>query len=282
MVLYVLGEVRQEDAERAVSIVGTRRATPYGMNAARRFGRELAEAGCTIISGLARGIDTAAHWGALDAGGRTIGVLGVGLADIYPPENRELAARIVDGHGAIVSEFPMYMRGSRTTFPQRNRIVAAWSHATFVAEAPSRSGALHTARLASEEAGKPVFVLPGPVDIPSYTGCHALIRDGAILCTRPAELLEDMHWRGEPRQLSLFGEEEPAPAEGPTPAAENPHPLTADDARLLIALAEGNDTADSLCATLGLSSVELAPLLIRMQVAGHLRLAPGGRYALVK
>lgn len=117
VVLYVRGEWQECDSTRGVAIVGTRRATPYGITVARKFGRELADAGCTIISGLARGIDTAAHTGALDAGGRTIAVAGFGLAELYPPENAGLVECILDGHGALVSEFPLYMRPNRNTFP---------------------------------------------------------------------------------------------------------------------------------------------------------------------
>jgi len=213
IVLYMRGEYLQTDADRSVAIVGTRAATPYGMTLARRFGRELADAGCTIISGLARGIDTAGHWGALDAGGRTLAVMGCGLATIFPQENEELAERICHGHGALVSEFPMTMRPGRTTFPQRNRIVAAWSKAVLVAEAPARSGALHTAGIAADYYGCSVFAIPGQADRPASAGCHALIRDGAILCTCPQELLLDMQWRNGPRQLELFETESDAETE---------------------------------------------------------------------
>lgn len=274
VVLYVLGEFLQEDAERAVSVVGSRMATPYGMSAARRFGRELANAGCAVISGMARGIDTAAHWGALDAGGRTIAVLGNGLSQIYPPENADLARRIIDGHGAVVSEFPMNMRPWRTSFPQRNRIVAAWSRATMVVEAPSHSGALHTARVSADEYGNTVFALPGQVDRPASVGCHALIRDGAVLCTCPAELLGDMGWAGEPRQLELFGGQGEAPAYHAVP------PATQDEAGIFSALAAGHDTLDALCSALGLAAAELTPQLMRLQVRGRIMAAPGGRYVL--
>lgn len=276
VVLYVLGEFRQNDAERAVSVVGSRMATPYGMSSARRFGRELAQVGCTIISGMARGIDTAAHWGALDAGGRTIAVLGNGLSQIYPPENADLAHRILDGHGAIVSEFPMNMRPGRTSFPQRNRIVAAWSRATMVVEAPHRSGALHTARVSADEYGNTVFALPGQVDCPASVGCHALIRDGAILCTCPAELLGDMGWTGEPRQLDLFG------GQVKEPGCHDIHPATQDETNIFFTIAAGHDTLDALCTALGLAAAELTPQLMRLQVRGCIAAAPGGRYVLLQ
>lgn len=273
IVLYVRGEWQQQDSERSVAIVGTRAATPYGMTLARRFGRELADSGCTIISGLARGIDTAAHWGALDAGGRTIAVLGYGMTGIYPQENVELVENICNGHGAVVSEFPMTLRPGRTTFPQRNRIVAAWSRAVLVAEAPNRSGALHTASMAADSYGNTVFAVPGPIDRPSSIGCHALIRDGAILCTSPQELMADMHWSSAPQQLELFPTEqadEPAAVHGPTDCPER--------AEILAAIAAGHDTLDTLCTALGLGAMTLTPQLMRLQIEQAIRPLPGGRY----
>ncbi len=273
VVLYVRGEWRAEDGERGVSLVGSRLASPRGLTLARRFARELADAGCTIISGLARGIDTAGHWGALDAGGRTIAVLGSGMSQLFPKENEELARRICEGHGAVVSEFPMSMRPSRTSFPQRNRLVAAWSRATLVVEAPHRSGALHTARLSAEHYGNSVFALPGDVDNELAAGCNALIRDGAILCTHPQELLDDMQWGQAPRQLELFGESSATPTR-----QQATHPVPPADRPLIEAIAAGHDTLDALCSALGLAAWELTPRLMRLQVEGHLLPQPGGRY----
>ncbi len=275
IVLYVRGEWRAEDSERGISLVGSRLASPRGLTLARRFARELADASCTIISGLARGIDTAGHWGALDAGGRTIAVLGSGMAQLFPQENEELARRICEGHGAVVSEFPMLMRPSRTSFPQRNRIVAAWSRATLVVEAPHRSGALHTARLSADHYGNSVFALPGDVDNELAAGCNALIRDGAILCTGSQELLEDMQWGQSPRQLELFEENAPGPR---TSALRQAPVLPAQDRPLLEAIAAGHDTLDALCSALGTPAFELTPRLMRLQVEGHLIPLPGGRY----
>lgn len=266
IVLYVLGDWQQQDSARAVSLVGTRVATPYGLSCARRFARELADSGCTIISGLARGIDTAAHWGALDADGRTIAVLGGGLGHIFPPENEDLVRRIIAGHGAVVSEFPMNMRPSRNTFPQRNRVVAAWSKATLVAEASLRSGALHTAGLSAEQYGNHVFAIPGAITGPASAGCHQLIRDGAILCTSPAELIADMGWDQTPRQLTLF---DSPPAET---AARHP---------ILAALAAGHSTLDALCSALGQPAYELTPQLIRLQIEKKIAPTPGGGYTLL-
>lgn len=264
IVLYVLGEWRQEDARRAVSVVGTRVATPYGLSCARRFARELADSGCTILSGLARGIDTAAHWGALDADGRTIAVLGGGLSHIFPAENTKLVDTIIRGHGAVVSEFPMNMRPSRNTFPQRNRIVAAWSKATLVAEASQRSGALHTAGLSAEQYGNHVFAIPGAITNPATAGCHQLIRDGAILCTSPQELICDMGWDSAPRQLNLF--DTPSPGAGTDP--------------ILAAIASGHRTLDALCSALGMSAGELTPRLMRLQIERKIVPSAGGLYTL--
>lgn len=272
VVLYVRGECRDSDSDHSVAIVGTRHASAYGVTTARRFGRELADAGCTIISGLARGIDTAGHWGALDAGGRTLAVLGFGLAELYPEENAELADRISDGHGAILSEFPMHMRPSRTTFPQRNRIVAAWSRATVVVEAPERSGSIHTANMAAEEYGNSVFAVPGPITQLNSYGCHKLIRDGATLCTSPQELLSDMGWLGEPRQMELFA-----------PAAPQQEPATAppvdDESRLVLqAITAGHDTLDALCSALGMGAHCITPILMRLQIQRLVTPVPGGRF----
>ncbi len=275
VVLYVSGEWRPEDGQQAVSIVGSRLASPRGLTLARRFARELADAGCTIISGLARGVDTAAHWGALDAGGRTIAVLGSGMAQLFPRENEQLAHRICAGHGAVVSEFPMNMRPSRTSFPQRNRLVAAWSRATLVVEAPHQSGALHTARVSAEDCGNPVFALPGDIDNELAAGCNALIRDGAVLCTHPQEILADMGWCQTPRQLELF-EKAATAAVCPT---RTPHPVPESCRPLMDAIIAGHDTLDALCSALGRGAHELTPLLMRLQVEGCLIPQPGGRYS---
>ena len=277
VVLYVRGSWLESDSDQSVAIVGTRQASPYGMTTARKFGRELAENGCTIISGLARGIDTAAHWGALDAGGRTIAVLGFGMAAIYPQENAQLAERICQGHGAIVSEFPMYMRPSRTTFPQRNRIVAAWSRATLVVEAPNRSGSLHTASMAAAEYGNSVFAIPGPIHQMSSTGCHSLIRDGAILCTSPQELMDDMGWSRQATQLELFDSPCEEKAEAPVlqPVSQ------AEAAELIQALQQGHDTLDALCSALGKGAHSITPLLMRLQIERRVVPLPGGRFSAV-
>lgn len=172
----------------SVAVVGTRHATTYGITQASRFSFGLAKAGITVVSGLARGIDAAAHRGALDAGGRTIAFLGSGLAKLYPSEHAELADEISHS-GAVVSEYAPSSPPRCGHFPQRNRLIAGFTLGTLVVEAPDRSGALITARLAGE-INRDVFALPGPVNSRASRGCNQLIRDGAILVQSIEELIE--------------------------------------------------------------------------------------------
>lgn len=187
--LYVRGNLLPRDAL-AIAIVGSRHATQYGKAQAERLAASLARAGLTIISGLARGIDAAAHRGALQAGGRTIAVLGSGLAEIYPPEHHELADAVA-ANGALVSELPARFAPISGTFPQRNRLISGMSLGVLVVEAADRSGALITARHATEQ-GREVFAVPGRVDNRMARGCHALIRDGARLVESADDVLEEL------------------------------------------------------------------------------------------
>jgi len=185
----VRGELTAAD-QLAIAIVGTRGASNYGRQQAERFGRSLARSGLTIVSGLARGIDAAAHRGALEAEGRTIAVLSSGVQEIYPPEHEELAQRII-AQGALVSEMPPHSKPKKGMFPQRNRLISGLSLGTLVIEAAERSGALITARHAGEQ-GREVFALPGLATSPSARGCHALIRDGAFLTQDPEDVLDQL------------------------------------------------------------------------------------------
>lgn len=187
-VLFVRGEVTPADAL-AVAIVGTRHATAYGLAQADRLASGLAHAGYTIISGLARGIDAAAHSGAMKAGGRTIAVLGSGVLEIYPPEHERLAQQVME-HGAVISESHPLSPPLAGSFPQRNRIISGMSLGVIVVEASERSGALITARLAMEQ-GREVFAVPGRVDNRNSRGCHKLIRDGAKLTETVDDVLEE-------------------------------------------------------------------------------------------
>lgn len=186
-VLYAKGRPAPEDAL-AVAIVGSRRCTHYGRQQAEKFASALARAGVTIVSGLARGIDAAAHRGALSAGGRTLAVCAPGLAHLYPPEHRELADEVI-ASGALLSESPVDRGAQPGLFPQRNRIIAGLSLGVLIVEAGRKSGALHTARHANEQ-GRDVFALPGRVDSLASEGCHNLIRDGAILVQSADDILD--------------------------------------------------------------------------------------------
>ena len=187
--LFVRGKLKPQD-ELTVAVVGSRRCTAYGRRQAERLGASLSRAGFTVVSGLARGIDGAAHAGALAAGGRTVAVLGTGLNEIYPPEHAELAMEIAD-NGALVSEFPLDQKPRSGLFPQRNRIISGLSLAVVIVEATRNSGALHTARHAAEQ-GRTVFAVPGPVDSIASEGCHELLRDGAVLLRNVDDLLKDL------------------------------------------------------------------------------------------
>ena len=187
--LFVRGAILPADAL-AVAVVGARHATAYGIKVAEQLGGSLARAGYTVVSGLARGIDAAAHRGALAAGGRTIAVLGSGVLNIYPPEHEKLAEDIVR-HGAVISEAPPLTEPFAGAFPQRNRIVSGMTLGTVVVQASDRSGALITARLAGEQ-GREVFAVPGPIDCRMSRGCHELIRDGAKLIGKVDDILEEL------------------------------------------------------------------------------------------
>ncbi len=186
--LFVQGDLGQSPG---VAVVGTRRCTRYGVDLAHAFGSTLAKMGWTVVSGLARGIDAAAHRGTLDSSGHAVGVLGSGLDVWYPAENRGLYQRLLDSGGALVSEYPPGTPPDRWRFPARNRLIAAIGSATVVVEAGATGGALITARL-SAEMGRPVLAVPGDVDRPASFGSNRLIRDGAFPVLGPEDLLEEL------------------------------------------------------------------------------------------
>lgn len=191
LILYVRGQITKQD-HLGISIVGVRNATAYGMNTAKKFASQLAQSGYTIISGLARGIDTAAHEGALSGKGRTIAIIGSGHAKLYPPENAKLAERIAES-GAVISEFPVDYPPDKTTFPQRNRLVSGWSSGTLVVEASTRSGSLITANQAMDQ-GRTVFAIPGNIDRPTSLGCNQLIQQGAKLVLQASDITEELNF----------------------------------------------------------------------------------------
>ena len=188
LVLYTYGNLR--NLSHTFGIVGSRQASYYGIKMTKKISYQLAYQGFAIISGLARGIDTAAHQGALAAEGITIAVIGSGLNHLYPEENKALAKNIVENEGLLISEFPLNTPPDKRNFPRRNRLIAGWSEGLLVSECAKYSGAMITANYANE-MGKNVYALPGPADQITFVGSHELIRDGAILVTKTEEILED-------------------------------------------------------------------------------------------
>ena len=187
---YLIGELPSDEIPK-IAIVGTRKAGIAGRRFAKELARKLTELGVIVVSGLAMGIDTAAHEGAVLAGGKTIAVLANGLDKIYPAQNENLAEKILELGGALISEYPAGTKSFKNNFLERNRIVSGLSIATIVIEAPERSGSIVTARLAAEQ-GREVFVVPGSIDNPNYRGSHQLIRDGAVLVSSVEDILEDL------------------------------------------------------------------------------------------
>jgi len=272
--LWVCGELRSDDAL-AVAVVGARRATAYGLAVAEALGADLAARGVTVVSGLARGIDTAAHRGALRAGGRTIAVLGSGVDVIYPPENRGLAARI-EMSGAVVSTFEPGTPALPYHFPLRNRIIAGLGLGVVVVEAAERSGALITAGLAGD-LGREVMAVPGRVDSELSRGCHALLRDGAALVEGAGDVIAQLpeRWR------ACAGEASPTP--GPSGTEDGVLPALAagpvDDARSVIAAIGGEpSTMDDVIERSGLASGRVAALLLELELTGHVRQMAGKRF----
>lgn len=218
-VLYAKGTLQESDA-RAVAVVGSRHATRYGLEQAERLAKELARAGVTVVSGLARGVDGAAHRGALAAGGRTIAVLAGGLLKLYPPEHRQLADEIT-ARGCLLSEAPPGMPPLSGAFPQRNRVISGLSLGVVVVEAAERSGALITTRHAADQ-GREVFAVPGEVTNRMSRGCHALIRDGAKLVASVDDILEELSPITETRPTAANPQAEPQQQPGAVdPAALN-------------------------------------------------------------
>jgi len=188
--IYVLGKLPEDESPK-IAIVGTRKASTYGYNIATQLASELANFGFIIVSGLAMGIDTAAHKGCLSAGGRTIAVLPNGLDKIYPAQNENLAKSIIDQEGALISEYPNGTPTYKDNFLRRNRLISGLCLGVIIIEAPQRSGSLSTASHAAEQ-GREVFVIPGPINHPNFAGSHALLRDGCRLVSSTKDIIEDL------------------------------------------------------------------------------------------
>ena len=274
--LYVYGETDLTDRF-PVAVVGTRRASAYGLTHTREIAAELAQTGVCVVSGLALGIDAAAHTGALDGGGRTVAVLGGALDKPYPQENEPLMRRILESGGSVVSEYAPGTPPSRYSFLQRNRIIAGMSLGTLVTEGPRRSGALNTATR-TLESGREVFALPGNVDSPGAQLPNMLISEGARLVTGAADILSALVI--EPKDEPKAVQAAVAPMEAP--AERKPHiPGGLDETQRAIcaALLAGEADFDALCAVSGLESDELGALLIEMEMDGLVTPLAGTRYA---
>lgn len=250
-VLYSRGRITAREGAGAVAVVGSRSASVHGVALARAMARELGRAGVTVVSGLARGIDTAAHAGTVEGGGRTVAVLGSGLAHIYPRENEALVDRIVDRGGAVVSEFPLLTTPLPGHFPRRNRVIAGWSRAVVVVEAAQRSGALGTARCALDE-GREVFAVPGHPAHTGSSGTNALIRDGARLVRDAADVLAE---------LDL--------------APSSPSVETTGDPVLAALRADAPASLEELEARCGTAVPDLLAHLTRLELAAQVRRLPG-------
>lgn len=289
--LFTAGQPALDDAP-CIAAVGTREPSAYGLRHAHRIARELAEAGCCVVSGLALGIDAACHRGALDAGGRTVAVLGGAQDAFYPRENRPLLERILGGGGSVITEYPPGTRPSRYSFLHRNRIIAGMCAGVFVAEGRQRSGALRTAGCALEE-GREVFALPGSIDEATARLPNQLIAEGAKPVTSAADILEELRFR-----LPLQGMEkkekarqnvkkdaydEKAAAFPPAAPAGGAEPVIPEDIgererAVCRALLAGNTDFDELTGATNLPDDELGALLIEMELGGLIEALPGNRF----
>lgn len=258
-VLYVRGSLGPRDA-RGIAVIGTRTPSYYGREMTRRLSFQIAHAGVTVVSGLARGVDTAAHEGALAAKGRTVAVLGCGIDRVYPPENEPLARRIEES-GAVIAEFPMGTTPDRQTFPIRNRVVSGLSQGVLVVEAPLNSGSLITANMALEQ-GRQVFAVPGRADQPQSRGCHRLLRDGARLVEDAGDVLGELGWLIPP---------EPA-------AATTASKLTGNEARVEAAVGDDEADLDDVIRRSELPASAVAAALMKLEMKRRIRQLPGRRF----
>ncbi len=281
-VLTVRGQLRASDLDRyPVAIVGSRGCTHYGIEQAARFAGSLARSGLTVVSGGARGIDTAAHRGAIDAGGRTIAVLGCGIAKRYPPENADLFDRIADGHGAVISELPADTGPNADNFPARNRIISGLALGVLVIEAGLKSGALITARHAADDHGREVMGVPGRVDSTASDGTHELLKQGAHLVRTPADVIEVLE--GHARHLHA-GTHDAMTADPARPAlfagaaeAEAPIGDLSDTQRAILSHLAEPRSAEDLGELVGLDAGRIRAELTMLELGGRVRRA-GSRF----
>lgn len=269
LALYVLGKLLPVD-RRAIGVVGSRHTTFYGRETAESMAYQLAHAGFTVVSGLARGIDTAAHRGALKAKGRTIAVLGGGLDCVYPSENRQLAADIAKS-GAVISEFPMGRQPDKTTFPIRNRVISGLSMGVLVVEAGLTSGALITARQALDQ-GRSVFAVPGRIDSPTSKGAHMLIKDGARLVENADDILQEFEFLIPPARKTAQACWENAPVQ----------PLDEDEKKIVQCLVDGEKNTDEIIRATGIGASRIGSLLLGLEMKRVVQLQPGRMVHLIR
>lgn len=262
IVLYYRGTL-VEGERHAIGVVGTRKPSHYALEASKKLSYQLAYAGLSVVSGLARGIDTAAHQGALAAKGRTVGVLGSGLNAFYPAENNVLAEKICECGGAVVSEFPMNRKADKQTFPMRNRIVSGWSFGLLVVEAAYNSGALISANQAGEQ-GRTLYAVPGRMDNPGCFGSNRLIQQGAKLVMDAKDILDDLNM--------LFPK---------TPELQTSRPriiLTGAEESIYNAIQDEPTTVDAIIEATGMASHEVSATLLTLEMRKLVKQLPGGRF----
>jgi DNA processing protein len=267
LVLYVRGALLAGE-KHAIGIVGSRRTSLYGQEMSRKLAYQLARVGATIVSGLARGIDTCAHKGALQAKGRTIAVIGCGIDQMYPPENAKLADEIVEKGGAVVTEFPFGVKPDKQHFPMRNRIISGWSMGVIVVEANQKSGALITAKFANEQ-GRQVFAVPGRADSILSRGANKLIKDGAKLTEDAEDVLSEFEY--------LVPKDKVARADaGGTRSALK---LSEMEAKVMAAIGDEEVVIDELIRATGLTSAAVSATLLGLEMKKVVKQLPGKLYA---
>lgn len=287
-VLYGMGEILSWDRMLGITVVGTRDATPYGLKVTETLAYDLAQNGVTVIAGMARGIDAAAHFATIAAGGKTVAVLGCGIDVVYPAENRKLYAQIIK-NGAVITEFAPGTAAIGTNFPRRNRIMAALGAGTLVTEAPTKSGALITASKALN-MGKDVFAVPGDYNRHFSQGCNDLIQNsGAKLCKRVEDILEEYTYQ----LMLLHGEDykirkgrrwikpKPETVKKVAISQEKLQALDEESREIVVLLAKENMHLDALCAALGKDAGTVSALLTMLELSGLVRSLGSNNFAII-
>jgi DNA processing protein len=270
IILYVKGTLSERDAL-AIAVVGSRRTTLYGQDMARKLAYQLGRVGVTVVSGLARGIDTAAHHGALQAKGRTVAVIGCGIDIVYPAENEKLANEIIEKGGAVVTEFPFGVKPDKQNFPMRNRIISGWSLGTVVVEANLKSGALITANQAAEQ-GRQVFAVPGRADSILSRGTNKLIKDGAKLTEDAEDILGEFEYLLPKRAT----EEAEAATEG---GGTKPALVLSElEAKVMAQVGQEETAIDEIIRASGLTTACVSATLLSLEMKRLVRQLPGKLY----